>query len=450
MCDGLTPTPDRTGTHSEESRSVNQLLANLRRVGVSGGPNRSDALAVHPTVPPAIRNILQLPETPAPRPRRPVRHDAAGRRLPPGPAAPQSWLDSSRHASQRRVNRDSWEKSSDHRLLPGAYQPERGSLMDLVLRRFAVDWDFQKTYCQYYLYDLPTHIRIPLVRYVSLLSGEGVSISDLRSILLPPLIDPEEGGNPADEDDPSSVNESFTHLDLTGAVGRSLKLRDLSDLIWPAQPELIDLPDSWDAPDEQAATLSASVTGVPRSLLPNLTHLSLALDPDLPSSVTWRHLLAFASRQNKLTHLSLAFWPEPTLTPNAKISSVVTREGHVVQYGGTGPYSHSLDNDWSEAIMVVSRLSRSLYELEYLDLTGCASWSPALWSTADHDTVDWVGHWGKISTILLYPGHQLPEDASIAEMTEYSQWRGYAVMLERHVRGRRAGQGRFITVEAGG
>lgn len=321
--------------------------------------------------------------------------------------------------------------------------------MDLVLRRFASDWEFLETYCQYYLYDMPTHIRIALVRCVSLHSGEGISISDLRSILLPPPIDPEDE-NPPVEDDPSSVNESFTHLDLTGSSGRSLKLRDLSDLLWPPQLESVDLPDSWDAPDEESAASSASIAGVPRPLLPNLTHLSLALDPEYPPSISWRHLLAFASRQTNLTHLSLAFWPEPNLTPNAKIASVVTREGRVIQYGGTGPYSHSLDNDWSEAVMVVSRLSRSLYELEYLDLTGCASWSPALWVSADHNTVDWVGYWGKISTILLYPGHQLPEDASIAETREYSQWREYATRLERHVRSRRAGQGRFITVETSG
>ncbi|KAM7199876.1 hypothetical protein V8F20_005525 [Naviculisporaceae sp. PSN 640] len=435
-----------------ESRSVNQLLASLRRLGINNGSHHPNPLAVHPTVPPTIRNILQLPETPAPTPRRPVRRDASGRRLPPGPAAPPSWALSAENASGRKVRtRKSRANAFQLRPLPGTlnHLPQKGSLMDMVLRRLARDWEFQKTYCQYYLYDLPTHIRMPLVRYVTLYNRDGVSVSDLRAILLPSPPDPEdEEEDRGEEMDASSANEDFTHLDLTSSCGRSLKLRELSDLLVPQQPESTELPDSWDASEEQAGRATSSGAAVPRSLLPNLTHLSLAVDVDIrPSSVSWRQLLSFASHHSNLTHLSLAYWPEPTLTPNAKFSSVVSEEGRIVQYGGTGAYSHTLDDDWSEAIMILSRLSKSLYELEYLDLTGCADWSPALWSKEEHDAVDWVGHWGKISTVLLSASEPLSEDAGVGETIEHHKLRDHARTLERHVRTRRAGQGRVFTVE---
>ncbi|KAM7220955.1 hypothetical protein V8F06_003679 [Rhypophila decipiens] len=448
----LSSTGSNNNVPPSESRSVNQLLESLRRVGINNGPHRSSPLAVHPTVPPDIRNILQLPETPAPRPRRPVRRDASGRRLPPGPAAPRSWVEPSAPVRRRRSRRGQTAAFA-LRPLPCGYDylPAKGSLMDMALRRLASDWEFQKEYCQQYLYDLPTHIRMLLVRYVTLYHRDGVFISDLRAILLPPPPDPEDQEELAiEEEDPSSVNENFNHLDLTGSCGRSLTLRELSDLLSRPPPEAAELPDSWDAADEKAGPAIPAAVSVPRPLLLKLTHLSLALDPDTPaSSISWRHLLTFASQHQNLTHLSLAFWPEPNLTPNAKYSSVVSDDGRIVQYGGTGAYSHTLDDDWSEAVMILSRLSRSLYELEYLDLTGCASWSPALWTREDHDTVDWVRHWGKMTTVLLCPGYELPDDdLSLGDMIDYRQLLNHRRTLERHVRSARAGQGRIFTVES--
>jgi hypothetical protein len=135
--------------------------------------------------------------------------------------------------------------------------------------------------------------------------------------------------------------------------------------------------------------------------------------------------------------------------------------GRALPYGGTGPYSHSLDDDWAEAVLVLRRLSRALYGLQYLDLTGCGAWTPALWVSSPGagdddaggdaggggDTVDWTGAWGKISTLVMYPGYKLAEDAAPAERARYWELVDYARRLERHVRSRRAGKGRFITVE---
>lgn len=337
-------------------------------------------------------------------------------------------------------------RARERRPLPGCYVPGEGSLVDAVLRRMVVDWDFQKEYCRYVLYDLPTHLRVALIAYLGVWA-DGVTIQDLGMVLTPPPPEEEDGEGEEGEvqvavaSPGGHMNLDFHHLDLTGSLGHSLKLRELSSFLFPSRPESTDLQDSWDAPEEESAI------NVPRPLLPNLTHLSLGINPDYAHAVSWRHLVAFASHHAKLTHLSLAFWPEPAMTPNAKLASFVTAQGRSVQYGGTGPYSHSLDNDWAEAIVVLRRLSKSLYGLEYLDLTGCGEWISALWSHADHDAVDWVGDWGKISTLLLYPGYQLGDDADVAETARYWEIVQNAERVERHIRAKRAGRGRFITVE---
>lgn len=491
------------------SRSVNELLADLRRASLNRSGAQASAVAVQPTVPPAIRHIFQLPETPPPRPRRPARVDASGARLPPGPAPPRSWLSAPSPAEAARRHTKA-AADYERRPLPDANLPARGSLVDLVLRRFALDWEWQRSYNRYHLYELPTHLRAALISYLVTHTREGVSLRDLQAVLLPPADAPEHYfTDPALA--PGVVNETFSHLDLSGSLGRSLGLRELSDLLFPKQTAAaaasVDIQESWDAPEQeedqqqqqqqqplQLLQLHNS-PAIPRPLLPNLTHLSLALDPARPpatTAVSWRHLLAFAGNLSALTHLSLAFWPEPTLTPNAKLATVAAT---APQYGGgggggggTGPYSHALDDDdddddWAEAVLLLRRLARCLYRLEYLDLTGCGEWFPALWATAvtiaaDEDGgteeeddkttttttagtgVDWVGAWGKITTLVLYPGYRLGGDgkgegegegegkrASAAETRRYWEVVERARRVERHVRAQRRGKGRFITVE---
>ncbi|KAK5660470.1 hypothetical protein OQA88_13017 [Cercophora sp. LCS_1] len=421
-----------------QGRGVNELLADLRRTGLSGGAQRP--VEIPPTLPPTLRNILQLPATPTLRPR-----NTLGRWTPrshAGPPTPRSWLTSTASVvALRKTQQYGKPGNQEHHPLPGVARPAKGSLIDITLRRLAHNWTFQKSYCRYCLFDLPTHLRVALVTYLGTWNPGGVSVADLRAILLP---FPDEETETDDQQDtaesvnPSSANEYFRHLDLTGSLGRSLKLRELTALLFPSQQPPTNLQDSWDVPEEST---------VPRPLLPNLSHLSLGVRPDCSQSVSWRHLLSFVSHCPTLTHLSLAFWPEPSLTPNAKLASFVSPQGRTVQYSGTGPYSHSLDNDWAEAIVVLRRLSKILYGLEYLDLTGCGEWSSALWSHADHDAVDWVGDWGKISTILLYPGYELEEDAGPVEAAKYWEVVARAERVERHIRGKRAGRGRFITVE---
>ncbi|KAL1861667.1 hypothetical protein VTK73DRAFT_6987 [Phialemonium thermophilum] len=450
-------------------RSVNERLADLRRVSVrSQQPLDSHLPAGIPTVPPSIRRILQLPETPPPTPRRPVRVGPDGTRLPPGPPPPRSWLALSRHApaDAARSFQGRVPESYSRHGLPGAYLPAKGSLMDVSLRCMASDWEFQRSYNRYYLFELPSQLRSALVTYLGIWSGVAVSVADLRAILLPcaePV--PEGGGGPDGEAayeppaDPSSANEDLHHLDLTGLVGRSIRLRELSDLLFPSraatrllaadQGELVQ--ESWETAVDDATASAGAPSAVPRPLLPNLTHLSLAVTPESASSASWRQLLAFASHLPTLSHLSLAYWPPPSLTPNANAQSLSVASPHgTVPYGGTGFYSHSLDDDWSEAVLVLRRLGKRLYGLEYLDLTGCAEWFPALAASVDGHAVDWVGDWGKVETLLMYPGYGVPssgDGGNLALKAKHAEAVDTARRVERHVRAMRAGKGRRIVVE---
>lgn len=496
---------------------------------MNSNSNAQGALDVRPTVPPVIRDILQLPETPAPRPRPGrgrggPRVDATGRRLPPGPAPPQSWLNRPAHGILSTVPRQSGSdgRRLDKYMLPELYLPAKGSLIDLTLRQFAHSWDFQREYCRYYLYQhVPTHLREALVAYLSIWKDPGnVTLADLKAILLPPQ---KQEGDDEDEDiehledeeeedylGPSIANKDFRHLDLSHSIGTSLSLRELTDLLFPPKPsttkpitaashKTAELRDSWeDSADEDEFQPEPPSSSIPRPLLPNLTHLSLSLPPNPLSSSTftspfttpgthhhhhplpsWRHLLSFASHHPTLTHLSLANWPEPSLTPNAKYASFVTAQGGRVQYGGTGPYSHSLDNDWSEAILVLRRLSRAWYRLEWLDLRGCGGWWEALWAVSrgpmgdmhldqnqdtesggreereettgggeEGDRVDWRVDWGKVETVVL----GLDEEAERGKVLGGGDERDGMVVvekgkkLERHVRGLRKGRGRWFAV----
>ncbi|KAJ9423830.1 hypothetical protein QL093DRAFT_2276850 [Fusarium oxysporum] len=334
------------------------------RTSISPSSTSQSALpAAAPSVPPAIREILQIPDTPAPAPRRLARQrfDGNGRRLPAGPPPPRSWV--ARNSSDAAHEASSVSQSRlktrglEDTCLPGTYLPERGSLIDIVLQKLAYEWAFHRVYNQYHLYFVPNHLKAALIRYVGIASEAGLS-----------------------------------------KLPRSFGLR---------------MPESWD--------VSESIPSPPRTLLPTLTHLSLALHPGHASSASWKQLLSL-----------LAYWPEPCLTPRSRLATVSSPQGRYT-YGGTNLYSHSLDHDWSEALLVLRMLSKNIYALEFLDLTGCCPWFPALMAETGHDFVNWADHWGKITELRLYtgwtPGVQTAKD------------------VERHIRTMRAGKGRFIVVE---
>lgn len=319
--------------------------------------------------------------------------------------------------------------------------------MDVALRNMALDWEYQRSYNLYYIFNLPDRIRMALIHYVNTMFEPGLSLLDLKIILLPQAPEDDAGGEDVAEPlpSPSSLNEGITHLDLSTSTERSIKLRELSSFLFPTN-SAGDGPllDSWDAPES---------TAIPRPLLVNLTHLSLAASPETSSLCSWKQLLAFSSHLPTLTHLSLAYWPVPSLTPNATFAKVVSAQGQTFQYGGRNPYSHTLDDDWSEAILVLRKLSKSLYGLEYLDLTGCGPWAKVLTSHShgpndETDMIDWVGDWGKIETVVLTTGYAPPAADGSGKVDKYRELIYEARLTERIIRARRAGRGHPIAVEA--
>jgi hypothetical protein len=85
-------------------QTVNERIQQLRREQAPRTtPDRRDEVAelvTHRTIPPELRRILHMAEVNSPLPKPGIRSRAprAGARPPPGPAAPSSWLNRSRHA----------------------------------------------------------------------------------------------------------------------------------------------------------------------------------------------------------------------------------------------------------------------------------------------------------------------------------------------------------------
>lgn len=428
--------------------SVNELISSLRKSNVSTA-SAAPSPVVTPTLPPQLRQLLSQPETPppAPRARDRRRFDANGRRLPAGPAPPRSWLAGSRWAPT------AVRKRSDERIFPAdlghlpglAADATRKRLDEMCMRAMAQNWDFIREYEKNNLAYLPTRLRILLLSHIALHGPEeGVGFQGLKTLLIPPNAEDE-----ANEDSrPENLNEGFYRLDLSGSIGRSISFKQLTELLQkpetPAEDQEAEL--SWE--DSISRSLSPPI--------PHLTHLSLSHPPN---TVSWPKLLAFTKHIPTLTHLSLAYWPVPSLTPNAKtaVMALASNTGRDIQYGGTNYYSHSLDNDFREASMLLHRLARNLYSLEYLDLSGCADWVRALrWTSGDDESggsLDWSSQWPKLLTLRVHTGIALYEDSEYAEVVRYISGveEAFAMedMLAYHAKkGTRAGrQVKWVDVE---
>lgn len=94
-----------TPSTSSEPQTVNQRIAQLRREQAPRATveqrNEITSAVSSRTVPPDLRRILHIPEVNAPKPKAGTRmrtRGLGGARPPPGPAAPSSWLHTSRHA----------------------------------------------------------------------------------------------------------------------------------------------------------------------------------------------------------------------------------------------------------------------------------------------------------------------------------------------------------------
>ncbi|MCJ1473018.1 hypothetical protein MMC13_001667 [Lambiella insularis] len=378
------------GSHTQStapSTSVNDLIQHLRRSQAPSSPERplSDA-GPHPTVHPSLNAILQVPNTPAPRPR--LQHDTRRQRglagPPSPPPPPRSWLEDSIHNPDRQTKISDTDMNTSENMrrldrLPGIRLPSQHTLVHQTIKGLAKNWSWHLQYDQYYLATLPQHIKEALLIYIAVNSSIGLSRSGLELLFLDDT-----------ELDNATGGQAISHLDLSGAAIKDVSKCLEKQCSRPTSRTLSTLiPDTWDAPEPD----------IPQSLttarFPCLTHLSLAhiLSP------SWRALLAALPHLHPLTHLSLAYWPAPSLTPNAQTATTSSPIGSI-QYGGSGFYSAS-DGDWSEAAGILRRLSRSTLCLRWLDLEGCASWVSALaWKdTLGGGGVEWAGAWRSVETV---------------------------------------------------
>lgn len=248
-------------------------------------------------------------------------------------------------------------------------------------------WEELAEYEQHYLPTLPIAHKEALLSYLSLYGHAGCL--DFKSFKI--LFQNDK------EVEAASGSEEIRFLDLTGLLNRYYTLRDLekslqrpsiSAVITSSMGDLslrsptskgklaVEVADSWEDETEKP-TIIPSHINIP--FFPNLTRLSLA-HPGATAS--WTDLLAISVHLNTLTHLSLAYWPRPSTTPNAATASMVSRHA-TVALGGSHFYS-DLDEDWHEAANILRRFSLNTYCLKYLDLEGC-TWLKALtWELPTH------------------------------------------------------------------
>lgn len=459
------------------------------------------------SVHPSLRNIFDVPEVAPPRPRPGLRPQVNGltrvRRIP-GPPAPKSWLSHSKHApKQDRIAADARRVQLQCIRLPDAYLVDEKSLQHTVLKALALNWNWHAESDHLYLTRIPLRLRETLLSYISVYRVGEENVSNPLKVLFPA-----PGHVPDLEDETQEVRR----LDLTNALGRWLSFKALrsvlvarrnayhdddrlkESLLSPLSiSSIVDksislgTPESWEDETEQqrehaarrqqlANTIdSIQKPHVPR--FPNLRHLSLALDPTGPTAaVSWYGLLAIAPHLQTLESLSLAYWPLPTYTPQAAATyaAVSTPTGHIV-FGGTNMYS-AIDKDWRESAGILKSLSRSLYCLKWLDLTGCTSWLPALvWeentpltpvahdfgpiSVPPHVEAElpvsiWNLHWRGVASLILDIGwrpngkldHAVVTGASAEYRTVYNTVDDVAKRIRQK---RQAGKGLLITIDCG-
>ena len=296
---GSQPSRAPSRKHESTTPSVNDLIRESRKLQVKETPQTT----VAGSVPPSLRDVLNLPapQAPAPRPGSRTIGLIRQRRIP-GPPPPRSWLFDSRHAPKSQPLQDYKNcrlqvKSST---LPGGSSRD-GSLLHTTLKELAVNWEWHTEYDGMYLTTLPANVKQSLLSYIDVYS-DNVQTNPLRLLFL------------SDEDLES--RKEVNRLDLAGGVGVWTSLRQLkSDLISRAAVEVVKPTDprlaSWDDEQEQIDT-STLVQGLQPGGMTfiNLKHLSLAVNPGITAS--WKDLIQLASTVSTIESLSLAYWPLPT------------------------------------------------------------------------------------------------------------------------------------------
>ena len=300
--------------------------------------------------------------------------------------------------------------------------PDKRTLVHQVLKTIAQKWSAIVEYEQYYLAALPIHLKSLVLSYISLYGpDEGIDVSSLSVLFL----------NEEELED-GTGSEDLSFLDLTGLLGKNLTVADLerycrsdrrrdptkmfenlslSSEATQAAPEGVlvassrtssPVLESW----EDSLEISPSrLPSPPKLRFPCLTHLSLAYPG---SAGSWASLLSLSKHLGTVTHLSLAYWPIPTVTPNARDTTMQSKHTSVAASGTT--FYSSMDNDWAEASNILRRFSNNTYNLKWLDLEGCAEWLPALtWTSSNAEWPSGPGARRSSATDLVSPRSSGPD-----------------------------------------
>jgi len=360
--------------------TVNEKLNELRKIeGPEAAAKKreiADLVSQKSSLPPQLRGILGVPESASPRARAAVR--TRDRLRTPGPAPPKSWtavasgrwtstLSFRKKRKGKNVSLGVVERFKPHELdrfarMTGSDsvidQNRRGtaSLMHYTLKTVVKQWDMLDEEDYPALAELTLRLRLQLLSYMCV-HGPTISIEAFEAL--------------------TQGSEKIAHLDLSGLIGHgTLTLPRLTKRFRPEQHKLekavaADVADSWEDEDTTESLLN---TGLSPSRFSHLTHLSLSHPPP---TILWRDLLAFTKHTHQITHLSLAYWPRPTLTPNLSTTTVSNQHGPDFAAGGSNIYS-ALDQDLNEPAALLRQLSVNLLRLQWLDIEGCTTWAPAL------------------------------------------------------------------------
>ncbi|RKF61253.1 putative tafazzin [Erysiphe neolycopersici] len=395
------PTPASNRTHRQVT--VNELIDSLRRSDLAS-IKASSSIINTPTLHPDLRRLLAEPEIPPPRPRsRDYRHlNTNLRSIAAGPAAPRSWVSEQLqcHPCLQKCEKIEHIRPFDINHLPGIYGVPSSSLRENCLKQIARNWNFLQVYEKHHLANIPSRLRSTLLSYLTVFGPEsGVGFSGLKNIIVFPKSN-------IDECSARYIhNENFSRLDLSGAIGSSLSIEQVTGLVryksLPTSVETSIL--SWED------NLNLSISLIPP--IPHLTHLSLS-HPSL--SVSWSALLSLTAYLPTLTHLSLAHWPIP-LPTQISVSNVSNQLlNEIYKFSNTKKVSQILDDYYSNATRTLRKLANHLPGLKYLDLTGCQAWFKVLVAYDIEDLyrgIEWGKHWTQLQTLKLQSGLEVTKDS---------------------------------------
>lgn len=372
-------------SNNDTSPSVNERLSELRKLEGKDAAAKRRQLAEsvnQRSVPPDAQRILGVSESAPPKPRRDVNARARERlRGTPGPAPPKSWMKGGGgrdatwsgslvvrkkgagvKAKANASDRDRPAELLRFARLTGTVDEHElngkpSSLSHLALKTTATLWDAFDEDDYPALAEIPLRLRLRLLSYI-VIYGPPIDAAALKALL--------------------QGNDRIQHLDLAGLIGhRGLGLRRIQKLLEQdqaggAQSSEDAVADTWDAVESLESSLAAPPL---YGRFSHLTHLSLS--HPTATGASWKGLLSLSKHTSQLTHLSLAHWPRPTLTPNLSTATVSTPTRQEVSAGGSHYYS-ALDSDMEEPASLLRQLSGNLLCLQWIDLEGCATWFAAL------------------------------------------------------------------------